>query len=128
MRLLVRPDTASGVTHRDLVRQRRLQLGLGYVLVPVLILVIVAASEAVAGETGWWVHLLQVVPIVGLGALAWARPLVGGTLLLAASVGLGTWLLLDADAVGDAMGTVVLLCGPMLVGGAFFMASGAPPD
>lgn len=128
MRLLDRPTTMPVTSRGDPVRRRRMQLGLGYTLVPAVIILVFTVSEAIGGETGWWGHLLQLVPILGLAALAWARPLIGGPVLLVAAVVLGIWLLLGADEVGDAMGAVVLLCGPMLVAGGFFMAAGAPEE
>lgn len=105
-----------------------MQLGLGYMLVPAAILVVFAVSEVIGGESGWWAHLLQLVPILALAALAWFRPLIGGPVLLVTAVALGTWLLVQADEVGDAMGAVVLLCGPMLVAGGFFLAAGTPEE
>lgn len=122
MRLGIRTDPTT--TDRvEGVRRRRRLLGLGYALVPIAILLVFAVGEGIGGEAGWWGHLVQLVPLVGLAVVGWVWPRIGGPLLIAAAVALAAWLLVGSDGLGDAAGAMVLLCAPLGIAGVFFIAA-----
>lgn len=82
------------------------------------LLLLFAVGEGVEG----FGHLLQAAPLVALMMLAWWRPLIGGTLILAIAIGLVT---IYVVRVGDSqLAVVMMFFVPTIVGGLLLIAAG----
>lgn len=116
-------DRAPSIADR---RAHRLRwVGLAFAAAPLAVFTLFAVGEGVAGEPGWWSHLLQVVAVGALAGVAWRRPAVGGPLLVL--VGLA-FSVLAVVAINDDLLSRLVVVGvflaPLVVAGALFGLAG----
>ena len=100
--------------------------GVGLLLIPVGLLLLLGIGEMAGGDVSGIQHLVEVAPLVCLGILAWKRPRIGGVILVGLAALLAVlyplamgghfpvWTLLTNDAI---------LFGPAIVAGLFLLAA-----
>jgi hypothetical protein len=70
------------------------QAGIGILLVPIALLLLLAVGEMVGGDPGGLSHLLQAAPLVILALLAWRFPAATGRFLVGVGTGLAVLYLI----------------------------------
>lgn len=98
--------------------------GLVFLIPPVGVVTLFAVAETIGREPGWWGHFLQLAVVVGIAALAWARPRLGGPLLILTAVAAAGAILPRADAGMAVLPAIVLVCLPLMLAGVLFTLAG----
>jgi hypothetical protein len=107
------------------VRARRYRwTGMALIAVPFTLFAILAVGEAATLEPGWWSHLLQVVAVVLLGALAWSRPAIGGAVLVVTGLVFTVLALVAFNEVAAALLAIAVFLVPLIVAGVLFILAG----
>ena len=112
---------------RECQRQASLRYkryGTAFLTVPTLIVAIFAIGEGVGGEEGWWGHLIQLVLVAALFAVAWYVPKVGGPALIATAIAFGWWALSDFDDLAAELSALAIIALPVVIAGWFFTLVG----
>lgn len=103
--------------------RRRKVAGVAVLGLPFVLLLVFAVGEGIGSEAGWWGHLVQLALVLLLAGFAWLLPRIGGAALIVAGVALATTLLVRGDLAGAAF-AIALVCLPLVVSGACFVAAG----
>jgi hypothetical protein len=107
-------------------------IGLILLLIPIAALAWAGLGEVLGGDVSGWQHVIEIVPLAALAAVAWRWPQIGGPLIAGIAVVLVLGYILFAFTGGQGRGPVWLwllvgsvLFAPPLLAGALFWASGA---
>jgi hypothetical protein len=103
--------------------------GLLFVALPAGAFALFALGEALALETAWWSHLLQLAIVALLALVGWLRPNVGGPLLTIVGAGVTTLVLIGSGgSLATRLATIAVFFAPLIAAGVCFTLVARPDD
>ncbi len=98
-------------------------IGLAILALPTAVITLFAVAEGIGGEPGWWGHPIQLAVLVLLAVVAWARPRIGGPLLILLGVVFVGFVAFEARGAPNLAG-VAIIAAPFIAAGVFFTLAG----